>query len=692
MTTTGKNSIVKPVVEQPGVKCKPYNKYLTVPVKIIKKILVTALFLLFMPAPFAQVAAVGNTQREAVSVSEQLRSFYDISYLPAYITHTTVAQVSTYDTTGGNNDGFNGTYSFIRRNEDSSLVLFDIKGAGVINRIWTPTPTGDTLDFYIDDSLRPSFSIKYLDLFSGKSYPFISPLCGNELGGYYSYLPIPFQTCCKIVCRARQTQFHQIQYRLYPAGTLVKRFSPTFTPEEKSALQKITNLWKKEGHAFNDFYGNTNTITKHKTILLAPGETKTMFSINSGGRILGIRFDDPAIFEGLQKQVDIRITWDNERVPAVYCPLADFFGYAFGKASMQSLLLGTKNNQNYCYLPMPFDKSVVVELLYRKTTSKDDRPLRITASLSYINKKRDIEREGKLYTCWNSNKLSAGEPAHVFLHAKGKGHYIGSVLLARGINAGMTYFFEGDDSTATDDVFRIHGTGSEDYFNGGWYAFPDRWSSRMSLPLHGALAYSLPFCRTGGYRFYMTDKIPFKRNIYQSIEHGPVNNNIPVSYTSLAFYYCDTPPSHFLIPSEALSNIYIPDTMLMYPQLMNFTIWDTISCKASWKYNTGGQSFSFSATDESRLKISLDEIPGGRYQLYADITNTETGCSFSVWEGQTAVSEWIATGRPGKEERQPMKYMGEITVDEFNRSLTLQFKTNPAANNLLLSRLIFVRK
>ena len=51
----------------------------------------------------------------------------------------------------------------------------------------------------------------------------------------------------------------------------------------------------------------------------------------------------------------------------------------------------------------------------------------------------------------------------------------------------MTYFFEGDDSTAIDGEFRIHGTGSEDFFNGGWYAMMDRWDGKLSLPLHGAL-------------------------------------------------------------------------------------------------------------------------------------------------------------------------------------------------------------
>src|SRR5262245_15377957 len=124
--------------------------------------LVTALFII------TQLSA----QSTHFTLNDFLKPLYDVSSLPEYISHSYVAEESTYDRTGGNNDGFNGTYSFIRRNADSSLVIFDVKGTGVVNRIWTPTPTDDTLVFYIDDTLKPSFTISYRDLFSGKVYPF----------------------------------------------------------------------------------------------------------------------------------------------------------------------------------------------------------------------------------------------------------------------------------------------------------------------------------------------------------------------------------------------------------------------------------------------------------------------------------------------------------------------------------------
>lgn len=627
-----------------------------------------------------------------ISLEQQLRSFHDIATLPGYRPNTIVAQVSSYDTTGGNNDGFNGKYSFVRKLNDSSLVLFDVKGPGAINRIWTPTPSSDTLDFYIDDNGKPAFSINYMDLFSNKVYPFILPLCGNELGGFYCYLPIPFKSSCRIICRAKETKFHQLQYTLFAAGTIVRPFSMMLNPAEKAAVEKIGKLWRKAGQTAKDFYTASSAIlTSAKTVLLRPGETETIFNMEHGGRIVGITLDDAAMFEGLANAIDIRITWDGELSPAVYCPVADFFGYAFGKASMQALLLGTKANSNYAFFPMPFDRKAKIELLYRNPGYGKYPPVRINALITYSNQVRDVKNEGRFYSCWRSNLLPANSPAHVFLNARGRGHYVGSILQAQGLRPGMTYFFEGDDSTATDELFRIHGTGSEDYFNGGWYAFPDRWSGSLSLPLHGALDYSLPFCRTGGYRFYMNDKIPFENSIYFSIEHGPERNSIPVKYSSLAFYYADRAPGEIVIPTNELSHVYQADTMIMYPQLMKFVVWDNISVKGAWKYDTGGETFLFTATDESRIKVSLDELPDGRYTLFADITKDIAGCSFSLWQGQNQLTEWINT-QDSTANRVEMLSMGQITIREFYRSLTIRFRTTTRAQGLSLSRLIFVRR
>ncbi|MBK7606026.1 MAG: DUF2961 domain-containing protein [Saprospiraceae bacterium] len=629
-------------------------------------------------------------ERNTHSLVSELRSLNDLSRLPVYLDHTFSGQVSSYDTTGGNDDGFSGKYSFLKRNEDSSLVILDLHGAGVINRMWTPTPSSDTLDFYMDGASRPSWSIRYIDLFSGLQYPFVAPLCGNQLGGYFCYLPIPFSKGCKIVFRGKKTQFHQIQYRMYAAGDQVKSFNPNLEENEKAELKKIETLWAKKTKSVIDFYSGTILHATDQPILHA-GQMTTLLDLHEGGRILGIELDPGTAFEGLYKNIDIKITWDDEKLPAVYCPVADFFGYAFGKAAMQSLFIGNQENKNYCYLPMPFDHAAKIELIYRPTTRHPDQTVSINSKIYYSLQKRNPANEGRLYVQWNKKLLSTPGHPHVLAEVKGKGHYIGTILQAQGLLAGMTYFFEGDDETTIDGQPRLHGTGSEDYFNGGWYAMLDRWDGAMSLPLHGALDYSLPFCRTGGYRWCLGDKLTFEHDFYHTIEHGPVGNAFPVDYTSLAFYYNDTPPISVLTPGNELSKVFIPDTLVIYPQLMDYNVFGNMDIKTSWKYGTGGESYLFTPGKDTWLRISLKDLPASAYTLYFEIGKLSEGCDFSVWQRQRMISDWVSTFSQA-ETRVPALKINDLQLDENQNTLTIRFRTDATHNKLLFHRMTLVKK
>jgi hypothetical protein len=82
----------------------------------------------------------------------------------------------------------------------------------------------------------------------------------------------------------------------------------------------------------------------------------------------------------------------------------------------------------------------------------------------------------------------------------------------------------------------MHGTGTEDYFNGGWYALKGRWDTARSLPLYGCLGYSMSQGWSGGYRLMLSDKVPFEKGIYQAIEHGQTAvTGVPVYYQARAY-------------------------------------------------------------------------------------------------------------------------------------------------------------
>ena len=119
--------------------------------QILIDLILLATFLFFGCGSDESEKMSGNGT-DTVSVSSELKKLYDLSDLPEYETSARSYQTSSYDTTGGNDDGFSGTYSFLRRNEDSTLVIFEAFEAGVINRFWTPTPLNDAQDFYIDDT------------------------------------------------------------------------------------------------------------------------------------------------------------------------------------------------------------------------------------------------------------------------------------------------------------------------------------------------------------------------------------------------------------------------------------------------------------------------------------------------------------------------------------------------------------
>jgi hypothetical protein len=117
------------------------------------------------------------------------------------------------------------------------------------------------------------------------------------------------------------------------------------------------------------------------------------------------------------------------------------------------------------------------------------------------------------------------------------------MLQAQGFEPGQTGFFEGDDQAIIDGELVAHGTGSEDFFNGGWYNVTDRWMTGVSLPLSGCLDYENPLGRSGGYRFLLTDAYSFRESLRLTIEHGPTGNDTPTDYAAVTYLYAAERPT-----------------------------------------------------------------------------------------------------------------------------------------------------
>lgn len=624
----------------------------------VRFLLVTILFFTLFQA---------KSQSDIYRWADEVEQLKRVDQLPMYRHNQLIEQESSWDRTHGNDDGFSGEYSYIRK-EDGHLVLAEFEGPGVLNRFWTPTPTEDTLAFYFDGENTPRLRIKFMDLFSGEVYPFTKPVVGNEIGGYYSYIPIPFKKSLKIVFEGEHVMFHQIQYRYMP-GVNVESWTGQFNERDKQLLSEVNVLWSDISPTVNNYTSGISSDIKNqeKTFLIQPGEEVTFFESAQGGRIVGFDIDGGTSFEGLNKDVILSSIWDNEDVEAIYSPLADFFGYAFGKPAMRSIVMGRHGTVNYSYLPMPYDRSAEMKLIYKKREGVQQNPITVTTKVYFNNNSRNATDEGKLYTVWRREIPEIGE-FYTFLDTKGKGHFVGTVHHAQGLRPGMTLFWEGDDTTYVDGKMLLHGTGSEDYYNGGWYAILDRWDRGISMPIHGSLDYSLPMGRTGAYRFFLSDKMPFEKEIYHGMEHGEVGNDFPVDYATVAFYYGSEPLKGRMEPTEDLREVYLPKRHTFFPQLMEITLERGIQV-------IFGRGLAMTSFGKGAVRIMLNDVPEGKYKVMLNYHETPKGADFQIWQRQNRLTDWIST-KASKDSYTENVYVGDIQLTSQTNSITVHVQDN----------------
>jgi hypothetical protein len=614
---------------------------------------------------------------------QELENLADLSLLPLYRTGN-IEQLSSYDRTGGNNDGFTGQYSAIRE-EPEGLVIADLKGPGVINRIWTPTPEADTIKFYFDGEKTPRISIPFIDLFTGESYPFVSPLCGNAIGGYYCYVPIPYEKSLIILYKGKNLRFHQTQYRSLTEKEKMKSFSIDMFDNYQDILDKIAAVWSKQISPL-DSYG-VNLKTKKISLTLRTGVEENIFELNKGGRIVGIELGAGSDLQQAYRKVMLTARWDNEAKKALDLPLHDFFGFAFGKPAMQSIILGSDKTKLYSYLPMPFDSSAEVKLKYDKLNVNDPDELLLSGTIYYTDNNRDAKNEGKLYAQSGRAYEAPQAVPHLIADVRGKGHYIGTILTAQGLEDGHTLFFEGDDIATIDGKMCLHGTGSEDYFNGGYYAILDKWDRGVSLPIHGSLEYVQMTSRTGGYRFYLTDKLNFERSFNLTIEHQPDDKtNVRTDYTSIGLFYSEKPQfqnSEILIDDVVTK---IPHREKLTPQGMLISLyWLAIA-----DYQDPAIVFSLKKSDAWHTTVDIEAVPvvqvslpgldNGRYKLYIEYGKTENGSPFSIWQRLKQISGWIPTDIEMPSNEGKIVYAGDIDITDELKTITLRKKITDDAS------------
>ena len=230
----------------------------------------------------------------------------------------------------------------------------------------------------------------------------------------------------------------------------------------------------------------------------------------------------------------IQAEWDSIMQQAVNSPVGMFFGNGFDINKVRAFLFGFKTNnlEHYSYFPMPFGESAVIIL-----TNRTDRTFsNIWCEVQHSDFQTDIDESGWFHATYHSDIIGSDGHDYNFLNVNACGKFVGVVHSMKCINYQTRGYLEGDERFYIDGskTPAVYGTGTEDYYNGGWYFD----QGTFTLPTHGNPYHNSPGGNdlTSCYRLHWPDTIPFRSSIRAGVEHGP-NNDVSVEYSSVSFWY-----------------------------------------------------------------------------------------------------------------------------------------------------------
>lgn len=449
------------------------------------------------------------------------------------------SMTSSYDRSGGNDDGFNGTYSIIRKEQDAKgrvyAVIAETTGQGCLSRLWMPhgrhIVNGKLTDgvlqgkrerllIFIDGETEASINVVLQDLFDGKVAGFPKPLVGKGLGGFYSLVPVPFAKSCKIAISGEFVSFFQADFLHYTGSKQVRSYSDYEAKERAEKLRaKAQSI-------------NTHP-SQPKIGALLHSQQKPSWTLNQRNGVVQ-NFTLSAAPENLEKLLNatLIIQFDSVQPSQIQARVKDFFAIPSSENLYSSAVSGFQQQQLYFRLPMPFKHNV-----HFQVTSAESFYFDLQTSIEVM----DNEPTTYLYcTVHEQPNLSDRNQRVEILDLQGEGHYVGLFFKTKGQTYGdqhLPTWLEGDETFVVDGKLVKHGTGSEDYFNCGWYSVPGRLNNPAAFEFHGFPEFKMEkIGKASAYRWHLTDPVTFRKSFQFQFEHGP-QNDYTASYTTVAYYY-----------------------------------------------------------------------------------------------------------------------------------------------------------
>ncbi|MGC5614947.1 DUF2961 domain-containing protein [Georgenia sp. Z1491] len=318
---------------------------------------------------------------------------------------------------------------------------------------------------------------------------------------------------------------------------------------------------------------------------------------------------------------DVRVQMSFDGVQTVDAPLGEFFGSGLGEAEVRALMYSMETEDDgsyYSWWPMPYAESVTIDLVNGSSqpieagngsvTSHADPAVaeQLTGpspSIGYF------QAESRIGETVNGQDWT-------FLDTQGVGRFVGvnHTMVGHIEEGNIRNYLEGDERVFVDGSRspQIHGTGSEDFYHGGWYFNRNEFSA----PLNGA-----PAMQTGildcpnqcdaAYRLMLAEAVSFGSGIEFGIEPGPTANE-PGLYGSTAFWY-----GH-----EGVSSLRVTDRIDV----------GNAESEDAHAYTGGGEVESLTSTFEGRH---------GPSPVTEDLRASEEAVSFTVAVAEDNDGVWL---------------------------------------------------
>ena len=282
-------------------------------------------------------------------------------------------------------------------------------------------------------------------------------------------------------------------------------------------------------------------------LLMPPGEVTVLADIKGSGTIQHI-WMTPGTNDW--RNLILRFYWDGSDIPAVECPVGDFFACGWGKyAQVSSLAVCVNPGKAFnCYWAMPFRTHCritmenrteqVVPLYYQVTYELGEVPA--TAAYFHAQFRR-------------VNPLPYKGVFTILDNIEGRGQYVGTYM-AWGVNntgwwgeGEIKFYMDGDKEYPT-----ICGTGTEDYFCGSYNFDVAGQYTEFTTPYAGLAQVIRPDgayqsqTRFSLYRWHLTDPIRFRKDLRVTIQalgwrsggrYLPLQDDM----AAVAFFYLDKP-------------------------------------------------------------------------------------------------------------------------------------------------------